>query len=113
MIDKFRQVIKCDGLRLKTKEELFFDNTKLIPDWGNYEPDRLKVFLGETSREDVTPERKKDWRKFLLELTSNAINKTGLKKVVLSGGVFANVLLNQKNFSIARGGGCLCFPRYV
>ncbi len=110
LIDKFRQVIKCDGLRLKTKEELFFDNTKLIPDWGNYEPDRLKNFLGETTREDVAAGAQKRLEEVLVELTSNAINKTGLKKVVLSGGVFANVLLNQKIFQLPEVEDVYVFP---
>ena len=96
LIDKFRQVIKCEGLRLKAKEELFFDSAKLIPDWGNYEPERLKKFLGESTREDVAAGAQKRLEEVMVELISNALNKTGLDKVVLAGGVFANVLLNQK-----------------
>ena len=68
LIDKFRQVIKCDGLKLKAKEELFFDNSKLVPDWGNYEPERLKIFLGEASREDVAAGAQKRLEEIISEL---------------------------------------------
>ena len=110
LIDKFRQIIKCEGLRLKAKEELFFDNSKLIPDWSNYEPERLKNFLGESSREDVAAGAQKRLEEVAVELVSNALNKTGLNKVVLAGGVFANVLLNQKIRQLPKVDDIYVFP---
>ena len=102
-------IIKCDGLRLKAKEELFFDSSKLIPDWGNYEPERLKKFLGEATREDVAAGAKR-LEEVAVELISNALNKTGLNKVVLAGGVFANVLLNQKIRQLPKVDDIYIFP---
>ena len=110
LIDKFRQVIKREGLRLKAKEELFFDATKLIPDWGNYEPERLKNFLGESTREDVAAGAQKRLEEVAVELISNALNKTGMNKVVLAGGVFANVLLNQKIRQLPKVDDMYVFP---
>ena len=110
LIDKFRQVIKREGLRLRAKEELFFDATKLIPDWGNYEPERLKNFLGESTREDVAAGAQKRLEEVAVELISNALNKTGMNKVVLAGGVFANVLLNQKIRQLPKVDDMYVFP---
>lgn len=110
LIDKFRQVISCHGLELKAKEELFFDSSKLIPDWGNYKPERLKKFLGDATREDVAAGAQKRLEEVVVELISNALNKTGLNKVVLSGGVFANVLLNQKIRQLSKVDDIYVFP---
>ena len=45
-----------------------------------------------------------------VELISNALNKTGMNKVVLAGGVFANVLLNQKIRQLPKVDDMYVFP---
>ena len=110
LIDKFRQVIKREGLRLKAKEELFFDATKLIPDWGNYEPERLKNFFRRINQRRCGRRSAKRLEEVAVELISNALNKTGMNKVVLAGGVFANVLLNQKIRQLPKVDDMYVFP---
>lgn len=96
LIDKFRAIIKCEGLRIKAKEDLFFDPDILIPSWSSYEPQRMKNYIEEESREDIAAAAQKRLEEVVLNLVENAREKVESDKIVLAGGVFANVLLNQK-----------------
>ena len=99
--------------KIKIKRRIIFDSSKLIPDWGNYEPERLKKFLGESTREDVAAGAQKRLEEVAVELISNALNKTGLDKVVLSGGGFCQCSAKSKNKAIAESGRHLCFSGHV
>jgi carbamoyltransferase len=96
LIGKMREVIRADGLKVKAREDLFFNPEILIPDWGSYEPERLKNFLGETSREDVSAAAQMRLEEVVSEIISNARKIIPHNKVVLAGGVCANVKMNQR-----------------
>jgi carbamoyltransferase len=100
LIDKFRHVIRCDGMRIKAKSEFFFDPKTLIPDWGSYEPELMKKYIGEATREDVAAAAQKRLEEVVVEMVKNALKVIKCDKIVLAGGVFANVLLNQKILAI-------------
>ncbi|OGF26058.1 hypothetical protein A2303_04630 [Candidatus Falkowbacteria bacterium RIFOXYB2_FULL_47_14] len=95
LIDKMREAVKCKGLGIKIKEELFFNPDKLLPDWAGYEPERIKGFLGEASREDIAAAAQQRLIEVVLGIVKNAQKKVEFDKVVMAGGVFANVLMNQ------------------
>lgn len=95
-IDKIRQVIWADGMKIKIREDLFFDSSKLIPDWNSYMPEKLKEYLDNPTREDLAAAAQLRLEEVMTEIVKNANKKTTFSKVVLAGGVFANVLLNQK-----------------
>ncbi|MBI4049956.1 MAG: hypothetical protein HY398_00735 [Candidatus Doudnabacteria bacterium] len=96
LIYKMRQIISCDGIRFHVREELLFDPQRLIPNWSSYEPERLKNFLGENSREDVAAAAQKRLEEIIVELVRNARKVVPFDKVVMAGGTFANVLVNEK-----------------
>ncbi len=52
--------------------------------------------LSNHSKENIAAATQKILENSVTELIKNAVKKTGLKKIVLAGGVFANVKLNQK-----------------
>ncbi len=93
LIGKMRQAIFCKGLRFHSRESLFFDELRLIPDWTSYEPERMKTFLGEASREDVAAAAQKRLEEILTQLVRNAGTKIPYDKIAVAGGVFANVLV--------------------
>ncbi len=95
LIDKMRKIIRREGLRFKVEEKLLFDETELIPSWTSYQPERMKEFLGEVTREDVAAAAQKRLEEVIVELVSNARRKIKYGKIVVAGGVFANVLLNK------------------
>ncbi len=96
LINKFRLVIKCQGLRFKVKEELFFDKSQLVPNWASYEPERMRTYIGQASREDIAAGAQKRLEEVILKLILNARKEIKHNKIVVAGGVFANVLLNQE-----------------
>jgi carbamoyltransferase len=96
LIEKMRQVIWVKGLRFRVKEEVFFDPLQLVPSWASYEPDRMKKFLGEATREEIAAAAQKRLEEVVLKLVKNARKAVPFDKAVLAGGTFANVLVNQK-----------------
>ena len=96
LIEKMRKVIWVEGLRLKVQEEVFFDKDKLIPNWNSYEPEKMKRYLGDASREDIAAAAQARLIEVAKELVTNARKMVPASKIVAAGGVFANVLMNQK-----------------
>lgn len=96
LIEKMRQIICCEGLQFHVREHLLFDPKRLIPNWSSYEPERLKNFLGENSREDVAAAAQQRLEEIIVELVQNARKVVKFDKIVMAGGTFANVLVNQK-----------------
>lgn len=96
LISKMREIIRCEGLRFYVREDLLFDPARLIPNWSSYEPERLKNFLGKNTREDVAAAAQQRLQEIIVELIQNARKTVPFDKVVLAGGTFANVLVNQK-----------------
>ncbi|MBL7206064.1 MAG: hypothetical protein ISS36_00525 [Candidatus Aenigmarchaeota archaeon] len=63
--------------------------------WGMLEKDLLGQKLKNHSREDIAAGIQKHFEDMITEYVKDAIKKTGMNKLVLSGGVFANVKVNQ------------------
>ncbi len=110
LIEKFRQAIWCDGLRVKAKSELFFDPNIFVPNWSSYEPKRMKEYIGEASREDIAAAAQKRLEEVVCQLVKNARKIVPTDKIVLAGGVFANVLLNQSIYELPEIDDVFVFP---
>jgi len=110
LIEKFRKIVWCEGMRVKTQDEYFFDPKKFIPDWNSYEPERLKSFIGDATREDIAAAAQYRLNEVVLELIRNARKVNANNKIVLAGGVFANVLLNQKILELSEIDDVYIFP---
>ncbi len=108
--DKFNSILKCEGTRLFLDGSLFFDDNSLVPNWNSYKPEKLREFIGEASREDIAAAAQEVLEKVVLELVKNSLKKTKARKVVLAGGVFANVLLNQKIMELEEVDDIFVFP---
>jgi carbamoyltransferase len=96
LIDKMRQAIWAEGMQIKSKENLFFNPNILVPDWGSYEPERLKNFLGEATREDISAAAQLRLEEVAADVIKAARKNIPYGKVVLAGGVCANVKMNQR-----------------
>lgn len=96
LLEKMRAVVWTEGLRFRVREEIFFDPRRLIPNWSSYEPERMKGYLGQASREDIAAAAQKRLEEVATVLVKNARKKVPHSKIVAAGGVFANVLMNQK-----------------
>jgi carbamoyltransferase len=110
LIDKMRKIIWCEGLRIRSKQEYFFDSDVLVPDWGSYDPKLLKEYLGEASREDIAAAAQKRLEEVTVEIVRNARKIIRSDKIVMAGGVFANVLLNQKILEMPEIDDIFVFP---
>src|SRR3989344_6839 len=110
LIDKMREAIWVEDLRFKVREDLFFDSRKLVPSWGSYEPARMKAHLGEPSREDIAAAAQQRLDEVITEVVRNARKQVKFDKVVLAGGVFANVLTNQKVLELPGVSDVYVFP---
>ena len=66
--------------------------------WANFKVyiDKIKIVGSPYSREDVAATAQFHLERVVREFVSYWVKKTGIKEVQLSGGVFANVKLNQK-----------------
>ena len=60
------------------------------------EPARMSNELKKYTREDIAATAQRRLEEVVTELVRSGMEKTGISKIVLSGGVFANVRLNQK-----------------
>lgn len=110
LIDKMRQAVWAEGLKIKSAPELFFDDSKLLPNWDSYEPERIKKLIGEVSREDVAAAAQQRLEEVVVEIVKNLRKKINCDKIVLAGGVFANVLLNQKILALDGIADIFVFP---
>ena len=110
LIDKMRQAVWAEGLKIKTVPELFFDNSKLLPNWDSYEPERIKKLIGEATREEVAAAAQQRLEEVVVEIVKNLRKKIDCDKIVLAGGVFANVLLNQKILALDGISDIFVFP---
>lgn len=110
LIDKMRQAIWCEGMKIKFKSELFFNKNIFIPDWGSYDPELMKSFIGEATREDIAAAAQKRLEEVATEIVRNARKIVNADKLVVSGGVFANVLMNQKILNLDEIKDIFIFP---
>jgi carbamoyltransferase len=60
------------------------------------DPPRMARALDQYSREDIAATAQRRLEEVVTELVRQAVEKTGLRRLALSGGVFANVKLNQR-----------------
>jgi carbamoyltransferase len=90
LYEDFRRALhlSADGLTLKSD----FD-----PDESGHDPryEYLIPFVKARTREDVAAAAQKVLEDAIVPLVSNVLARTGLKRVALNGGIFANVKLNQ------------------
>jgi carbamoyltransferase len=63
---------------------------------SHLDPQRMAAALDKYSREDIAATAQRRLEEVVTGLVAEAVEKTGLRRVALSGGVFANVRLNQK-----------------
>lgn len=63
---------------------------------SDVDPVRMAKELEGCSREDIAAAAQRRLEEIVVELVRRAVNKTGLRRVGLSGGVFSNVRLNQR-----------------
>lgn len=66
----------------------------------NYLLDLFNIYLAEESPENIAAAAQKVLEDTTIALIGKAISETAMKKIVLSGGVFGNVKLNQKILDI-------------
>jgi len=52
--------------------------------------------LEKYAREDIAAAAQKRFEEIMLEYIKNAVSESGIKNIALAGGIYANVLLNQK-----------------
>ena len=120
LIGLFRELVWCEGLHIKMKEEVFFDRGQLIPDWGSYQPERLKMLagadgktVGEYTREDIAAGAQLRLEEVACQLVRNAAAAGHIKtplKLVCAGGVFANVKMNQRLLELPEVDDLYIFP---
>jgi len=60
----------------------------------------MRKIVDNYSREDISAAFQRRFEEVFVELVRNAVNKYGISKVVLAGGAFANVKLNQRIFEV-------------
>ncbi len=109
LIDAFRKVIWARGMRVQMQESAFFSQ-KLIPDWGAYEPERLRAIVGDASREDIAAAAQMRLEEVACEVVKNARKVVPHSKLVCAGGVFGNVRMNQKLLELAEVDDIYIFP---
>ncbi len=110
LIDKMRKAVWCEGTRIKCKSELFFDPNTLVPDWGSYNPELMRAYIGDASREDIAAAAQQRLEEVATEIVKNARKKIGSSKIVTAGGVFANVLMNEKILNLPEIDDIFIFP---
>lgn len=99
LIDAMRTVVWCQGLQIKVKESALFAK-KFIPDWGAYQPERMRALVGDASREDIAAAAQLRLEEVATELVKNARKVVPHSKLVCAGGVFGNVKMNQRLLQI-------------
>jgi carbamoyltransferase len=67
-----------------------------LGEWGRKGVEKFAEELRENSREDIAAWLQKNLENEICRLAKKWINETGIRDVVLAGGVFANVKLNQR-----------------
>lgn len=75
-----KEALNVDGLTIRTK----------------LDPVVMAESLSKYSREDIAATAQRRLEEVVSELARQAVKKTGLKRLALAGGVFANVKLNQR-----------------
>jgi len=80
----FKKGIKCSKLKI----------IYLLP--GEREMDKWQILLDGYTREDIAATAQRRLEEVMTELVRNGVKATGLRKVAVAGGVFANVKLNQR-----------------
>ncbi len=75
------------------KRALDLDGLSVI---SRLDPPALAKQLKKFSREDIAATSQRRLEEVVVELAARAVKKTGLRRLALSGGVFANVKLNQR-----------------
>ena len=93
----FKGFIEADGLGVnyKLNREVF---QPPFPHWRNHKYMWRQIVkrIPESSREDVAAAVQRRTEDVVTGLVANAVDKTGLTKINLAGGIFANVRVNQK-----------------
>lgn len=88
--DKVAKLLCADGLTMKVSPLIYtLDQEYLLKN-------RMPGYFAGYSREDIAAAFQRRLEDVTLEIVRRALKKTRKKKVVLSGGVAANVLMNQK-----------------
>jgi carbamoyltransferase len=89
LIETVGPLLRCDGLSLRTHPRLLDYEMEFFLEH------RAPAYIRSAPREDVAATFQQVLERTALDLVRNAVRQTGLRKVVLSGGVAANVKMNQ------------------
>ncbi len=73
-------------------------------------PAELSRQLAGVPREDLAAAAQRRLEEVLCSVAAEAVRRTGLKRIVLAGGVFSNVLLNQKIYELPGVEDIFIFP---
>lgn len=95
--DKIKDLLACDGLKIKAP----FMMGKLwhhkIPFFKN---NLMRQLLNDYPREDVAAVLQRRFEEVFVELVTNCVKKFHLENLLLVGGSFANVKLNQRVYEV-------------
>jgi len=88
-----KSMLHCDGLRIMAP---FMMGKMWHRKIGFFKNSLMKHIVETYSREDVAAVFQRRFEEVMTELVANAVKQFGVDKVVLAGGSFANVKLNQR-----------------
>lgn len=98
LLKKYKKLIWFNSKKGSIYSSLFTGTAYGPYPWANFKVyiDKIKIVGSPYSREDVAATAQLHLERVVREFVSYWVKKTGIKEVQLSGGVFANVKLNQK-----------------
>lgn len=98
LLKKYKKLIWFNSKKGSIYSSLFTGTAYGPYPWANFKVyiDKIKIVGSPYSREDVAATAQFHLERVVREFVSYWVKKTGIKEVQLSGGVFANVKLNQK-----------------
>ncbi len=98
------ELLWCEGLELR-------NSAKLYHMWMNYNYDKTlpPLFINNT-RENLAAAFQRVLEESVVEMVKNAVEKTGLKRIALAGGVCGNVKMNQRILEIPGVKAVFVFP---
>lgn len=105
--EEIKDLLACDGLKIKAPFMLGKMWHHRIPIFKN---NLMKKLLKKYSREDIAAVMQRRFEEVFTELVTNCVKKYKVENVLLVGGSFANVKLNQRIFEIDGVNNVYVFP---
>ena len=96
--DMIKDMLVTKGLTIKAPFMIGKMWHKSIPFLKN---SLMKQIVDNYSREDISAAFQRRFEEVFVELVGNAFRKFGINKIVLAGGAFANVKLNQRIYEVS------------